>query len=431
MRERYTLGLVIREEEGNRMGRRSVWIVLLAAIAALLALPAIAHAATLKPVYRFYNAGAGVHLYTSDPAEKAAVQANLSSTYSYDGVGYSIDTSEALNSKPLHRFYNFKKGVHFYTASETEKNNVEANLSGTYRYEGVAYKISNTPTSMPVFRFFNVKTGAHFYTATAGERDYVTKHSGYTWKYEGVGFYITGSVPPWSPPPPSWDPALPQRYRGVKIDGVKTSAKVIAMDFDDGPINSNTIVDIFDKYGGTPTLFWVGSRITAAPAQYAVAHGVEIANHSWSHKDFAELSSSSRLDQLNWTDARIAEFTDQKPLWFRAPFNSASSGVMDLVASTGHLYAHQYIMTRDYEGLSAAELVKIFDNPQPGAIYLFHEGRSNTVAALPTILTNLKKKGFTVVTNTELLRYGAPTATVAGSLVTSVGPVPAVIDDWE
>jgi len=400
---------------------------------ALLVLPTAAHAAILKPVYRFYNPGSGVHLYTADESEKNYIRTSLSAVYAYDGVGYSIDTSRAVNSKPLHRFYNFRKGVHFYTANEAEKNNVETNLSATYRYEGVAYYISPTPTSMPIYRFYNVKTGAHFYTATAGERDYVIKHSGYTWRYEGVGFYIVGSVPPWSPPPPPWDPTLPAKYRGVKIDGVRTSAKVIAMDFDDGPINSNTIVDIFDRYGGTPTLFWVGSRITSAPAEYAVGHGVEIANHSWSHKDFAELSSSSRLNQINWTDARIAQFTDQKPLWFRAPFNSASSSVLDLVASTQHLYAHQYIMTRDYEGLSAADLVKIFDNPQPGAIYLFHEGRSNTVAALPTILTNLKKKGYTVVSNTELLKYGAPTASLSQSspAFMTLGGMQLGVADWE
>ena len=416
------------------MGGRRVLRALAGATVALLLIPTVAHASNLMPIHRFYNTRQGVHFYTASEAEKKSVQANLASTYRYDGVGYSIDTSDSVNSSPLHRFYNFKKGVHFYTASEAEKNNVQAHLASTYRYEGVAYNISLTPTSMPIHRFFNVKTGAHFYTATEGEKNYVIKHSGYTWRYEGVGFYITGSVPPWSPPPPAWDPTLPQKYRRVKIDGVKTSAKVIAMDFDDGPINSNTIVDIFAKYGGTPTLFWVGSRITSGPAEYAVAHGVEIANHSWSHKDLTTMSYSSALNQINWADARIAQFTDQKPLWFRAPFNAADSGVLDMVASTQHLYAHQYVITRDYQGISASELVKIFDNPKPGAIYLLHEGRSNTVAALPTILTNLRKKGFTVVTNTELLKYGAPTASLgsySGAAVMSDTVLTSGTTDWE
>ena len=250
------------------MGRRGALGVFLAAIVTLLLLPTIAQAATPMPVHRFYNTRQGVHFYTIDEAEKNNVQTNLSSTYVYEGVGYWIDTSDPLNSDPLYRFYNFRKGVHFYTSDEAEKNNVQANLTSIYRYEGVAYNISRAPTSIPAYRFYNFKTGAHFYTATEGEKNYVIKHLAYTWNYEGVGFFMAGSVPAWSPPPPAWDPTLPEKYRGVRVDGVKTTSKVIAMDFDDGPINSNTIVDIFAAYGGKPTLFWVGSRITSAPAEY-------------------------------------------------------------------------------------------------------------------------------------------------------------------
>ncbi|MEI7814898.1 MAG: polysaccharide deacetylase family protein [Coriobacteriia bacterium] len=394
------------------MGRRGVLSALLAATIALLLLPNVARTSTLMPVYRFYNAGSGVHLYTADETEKNNVQANLSSTYTYEGAGYWIDTSDPVNSNPLYRFYNFREGVHFYTADETEKNNVLTKLSSTYRYEGVAYNISLTPTSMPAYRFLNVRTGVHFYTATEGEKDYVIKHYGSTYRYEGVGFYIAGSIPLWSPPPSAWDPTLPQTYRGVLIHGVKTTSKVIAMDFDDGPINSNAIVDIFEQYGGTPTLFWVGGRITPGAAEYAVAHGAEIANHSWSHKDMSGMSSTSQFNQIDWTDALIAQFTGEKPRWFRAPFNNTNGSLFDQVASTQHLYADQYVSTRDYDGIPAADLVKIFDTPKPGAIYLFHEGRANTIAALPTILTNLKKKGYTVVTNTELLKYGVPTASL-------------------
>jgi peptidoglycan/xylan/chitin deacetylase (PgdA/CDA1 family) len=394
------------------MGRRRVLTALLVVALAFLLTPTIAYAVNLMPVYRFYNVRSGVHLYTADEAEKASIQENLASTYRYEGVGYSIDTSDAVNSSPLYRFYNFRADVHFYTADEAEKNSIQKNLSSTYRYEGVAYKVSLAPTSMPVYRFVNVRTGVHFYTATQGERDWLIANLTSPYRYEGVAFYITGSVPAWTPPATT-DPPIWQKYRGVQIDGVKTKIKVIALDFDDGPINSNTIIDIFTKYGGKPTFFWVGSRITSAPAEYAVAHGVEINAHSWVHQPLPPMSDSAKLDQINRVDARIAQFTGKKPLWFRAPFNSVNGSLLNLLASTQHLYAHQYLMTGDYKLISATQLVKVFDKPTPGAIYLSHEGLANTVAALPTILTNLKKKGFQVVTNTELLRYGTPAAKLA------------------
>ena len=391
------------------MGRRGVWAALLVATVALLVSPAVAPAVTLMPVYRFYNVRSGVHLYTADEAEKASIQKNLPSIYRYEGVGYSIDTSDPVNSSPLYRFYNFRTDVHFYTADEAEKTSIQKNLSSTYRFEGVAFKVSVAPTSMPIYRFVNVRTGVHFYTATQGERDWLIAKLTSPYRYEGVAFYISGGVPGWTPPATT-DPPLWQKYRGVYIDGVKTTSKVIALDFDDGPINSNTIIDIFTKYGGKPTFMWVGSRIASGPAEYAVAHGVEINSHSWVHQPLPPMSDVAKLDQINRADARIAQFTGKRPLWFRAPFNSTNGSLLNLLASTQHLYAHQYLMTGDYKLISAAQLVKIFDKPTPGAIYLSHEGLANTVSALPTILTNLKKKGFQVVTNTELLRYGPPTA---------------------
>ena len=202
---------------------------------------------------------------------------------------------------------------------------------------------------------------------------------------------------------------LPAKYRGVTIEGVKTKKKVIALDFDDGPIDSGKIIKIFCAQGGTPTFFWVGSRITSGAAEYAVAHHVEINAHSWQHKDLTKMSNADKLSQINRVDDRIAQFTGHKPLWFRAPYNAVNGSLLNLLASTQHLYAHQYLMTRDYDpSVSPAALVKVFNKPRPGAIYLFHEGCSNSLKALPTILKNLRKNGWKVVTNTQLLSYGAP-----------------------
>ena len=42
------------------------------------------------PVYRFYNKKNGSHFYTTDPAEKANTQQNLSATYQYEAVVYYV-----------------------------------------------------------------------------------------------------------------------------------------------------------------------------------------------------------------------------------------------------------------------------------------------------------------------------------------------------
>jgi hypothetical protein len=91
------------------------------------------------PVYRFYNRKVGVHFYTASAAERDHVLGTLSSTYTLEGVGYALDAAAAANDAPLYRFYNLKRGVHFYTASAAERDNVIAHMRSVYRYDGVAY----------------------------------------------------------------------------------------------------------------------------------------------------------------------------------------------------------------------------------------------------------------------------------------------------
>ena len=144
------------------------------------------------PVYRFYNRKSGSHFYTASEAEKNNVVNTLSPTYSLDGVAYSINTAAAANNAPLYRFYNRQTGAHFYTASVTEKNNVQANLSAIYSYDGPAYNVCVTPLAdaQTVYRFYNKINGAHFYTASEAEKNSVLANLSATYVLDGPAFYL-------------------------------------------------------------------------------------------------------------------------------------------------------------------------------------------------------------------------------------------------
>ena len=143
------------------------------------------------PVYRFYNARAGVHFYTASAAERDNVINTLGSVYRFEGPAYGINTGNAANTVPLYRFYNVRAGVHFYTASEAEKANVIGTLGSVYRYEGIAYWVAaGGSTTSPVYRFYNLRAGVHFYTASAAERDNVINTLGSVYRFEGPAFYI-------------------------------------------------------------------------------------------------------------------------------------------------------------------------------------------------------------------------------------------------
>jgi hypothetical protein len=173
---------------------KSVAAMAIAGLALLIGLMApTAAAAAPVNVYRFYNSHAGAHFYTASDDEKASVQRNLSKSLTYEGVSYTMDDASPAATQNLYRFYNVKTGTHFYTASDAERDTVLAGSSSTYRYEGVAYKVSPVAAegAVAVYRFYNHRVGGvHFYTASAEERDRVIARVGSTYTYEGIAYYV-------------------------------------------------------------------------------------------------------------------------------------------------------------------------------------------------------------------------------------------------
>ncbi len=60
--------------------------------------------------------------------------------FQYEGVAWYASQNPASHTRPLHRFYSQNSAVHFYTASEEEKNYLIATYpSHIWYYEGVAW----------------------------------------------------------------------------------------------------------------------------------------------------------------------------------------------------------------------------------------------------------------------------------------------------
>jgi hypothetical protein len=144
------------------------------------------------PVYRFYNFKQGVHFYTASESEKAKLIETLAGTYEYEGVAYRVNVTNPSNCTSLYRFYDMRRGAHFYTASESEKANVIRTMSNIYRCEGVAYNVcaSPVPNATPVYRFYNMSAGVHFYTASESEKANVIETLSDTYTYEGIAYYL-------------------------------------------------------------------------------------------------------------------------------------------------------------------------------------------------------------------------------------------------
>jgi hypothetical protein len=142
-------------------------------------------------VSRFFNFRTGTHFYTASGPERDNVMRALWGTFRYEGVAYATSSSPA-NSQNLYRFFNVRNGTHFYTASDAERANVQATLGAIYRFEGVAYRVSPVPVAggSTVYRFYNGRAGSHFYTASEAERASVQNTLGAIYSYEGPAFYV-------------------------------------------------------------------------------------------------------------------------------------------------------------------------------------------------------------------------------------------------
>jgi cyclophilin family peptidyl-prolyl cis-trans isomerase len=147
-------------------------------------------------VYRFLNRDTGVHLYTSSEVERDNILDNLPN-YVPEGStaqGSTYVSVDDLTGNPepeqVYRFYNQDTGTHLYTISEVERESVIDNLDNfTLESESFFAYTEQYPGTIPVYRFYNNDTGAHFYTPSEGEKE-VVEATLPNYASEGIAYYV-------------------------------------------------------------------------------------------------------------------------------------------------------------------------------------------------------------------------------------------------
>ena len=143
-------------------------------------------------VYRFWSPVNSVHFYTISPAERDNLIANYSYVWTYEGVAYH--TAGAPGQAGLLPVYRFWSGhSHFYTISESEKDMLIRDFPTVWTFEGIAFYAfpegQQPAGTKPVYRFWNGATVCHFYTITESERDMIIRDFPTIWTFEGIAFY--------------------------------------------------------------------------------------------------------------------------------------------------------------------------------------------------------------------------------------------------
>ncbi|MCQ6561643.1 polysaccharide deacetylase family protein [Paenibacillus mendelii] len=198
-----------------------------------------------------------------------------------------------------------------------------------------------------------------------------------------------------------------------KVDyQAKKGQKLVALTFDDGPDQKYTvaILDILKEYKVKASFFLVGTQVKKYPEMVAriAKEGHSIGNHTYRHPDLASLDEHRIIQEVMWTDTLIQRATGFVPNLVRAPYGSVSAEVKSIMKDNNRELVGWTVDTRDWNGVSVAKMRQnINNNTKPGGIVLMHSFGSshlkNTVELLPLIISDLKKKGYTIVTVDELL----------------------------
>jgi peptidoglycan/xylan/chitin deacetylase (PgdA/CDA1 family) len=193
--------------------------------------------------------------------------------------------------------------------------------------------------------------------------------------------------------------------------GMPTSTdKLVALTFDDGPWAGQTekILEILQRENVPGTFFELGVQAKRYPALSAkvVQAGMLVGNHTFDHALLTRMKFTAiQSDIARGADA-IRSATGTRTAWFRPPYGAVNKNVW--AASRG---AKEGLVLWDVDALDWTRpgVPKIVSNVMKGmgraSIVLMHDGggdRSQTIAALPRIISNLKAQGYTFVTVAQM-----------------------------
>ena len=188
----------------------------------------------------------------------------------------------------------------------------------------------------------------------------------------------------------------------------------IALTFDDGPwVQTPQFLDVLEHYHVPATFFQIGEWISVYGQhgrleRRMLRDGDMIGDHTWTHPDYTGTGPYERMQVLRAADA-IRAATGFYPCLFRAPYGNTSPAQLAQIRSLGMTTIQWDIDPRDWALPGVAEIENnVLANARDGAIVEMHDGggpRQETIDALPTMITTLRKRGYRFVTITQMLGY--------------------------
>ena len=220
--------------------------------------------------------------------------------------------------------------------------------------------------------------------------------------------------------------SLPEPYRVARYG---YSPNKVSLTFDDGPDPDWTpkILDVLKREHAPATFFLIGIQTDkfSGLAQRIYDEGHTIGNHTFTHPDVSNISSTQMKVELNLTERLFASLVGVRTMLLRPPYaideepdTADQVRPLEFAQDMGYTTVGNRIDPNDWSSnpRHSAEQISSYvlahlppcgpNDPRCGNIVLLHDGggnRAETVRALPMIIAGIRARGYEIAPVYELL----------------------------
>lgn len=197
------------------------------------------------------------------------------------------------------------------------------------------------------------------------------------------------------------------------VCSAKTDKKVVALSFDDGPVPGNTpeILQILKENNAGAAFFCIGSCIAESEAIFKQIYdeGHLIGNHTFSHHFWFDMfSTKTMLADMHMMDKAMESLIGEKPKLFRPPYGVTNPNLKKAIVQGNYIPVGWSMRSMDTVIKDEEKLLnKVISKIKPGAVFLFHDTSSTTVAVLPAIIKHIRANGYEIIRLDKMLNLQA------------------------
>lgn len=206
-------------------------------------------------------------------------------------------------------------------------------------------------------------------------------------------------------------------FYGPVFSESRTSQKLVALTFDDGPYPPYTgqILDVLKERQVPATFFVIGQNAARYPdlIRRIAAEGHQLGNHTYNHVDLLKFDREAIIEEVARTNAVLAGILGHAPHVMRPPHGFRDAVVMEAMAECRLNVVEWSVSSRDWVNPGAEVIAeRTLSKVKNGSVILLHDGdgiaaslpRIQTVAATRIIIDRLVAQGYQFVTVDEILK---------------------------